>query len=156
MKPLDLSVQGLAHIGDAVFELMIRTWLCTSGTSTAKVDADHTKFTRLMLQNNVVAASNYTVAAGSTIITLNEAYLRTFANGTYTFRAEFSDNTYANIPLIVSTTFGHVPQTGIADITGTVAVMWISILMTVSLSLYLYIHIKTRRKFTESISHHGR
>jgi len=29
-------VQGLAHIGDAVFELMIRTWLCTTGTSTAK------------------------------------------------------------------------------------------------------------------------
>ena len=27
---------GLAHIGDAVFELMIRTWLCTSGTMTAK------------------------------------------------------------------------------------------------------------------------
>jgi len=29
-------VQGLAHIGDAVFELMVRTWLCTSGTSKAK------------------------------------------------------------------------------------------------------------------------
>ena len=35
-KPHELSVQGLAHIGDAVFELMIRTWLCTTGTSTAK------------------------------------------------------------------------------------------------------------------------
>ena len=31
-----MSVLGLAHIGDAVFELMIRTWLCTNGTSTAK------------------------------------------------------------------------------------------------------------------------
>ena len=29
-------MQGLAHVGDAVFELMIRTWLCVSGTSTAK------------------------------------------------------------------------------------------------------------------------
>ena len=27
---------GLAHIGDAVFELMVRTWLCTRGTATAK------------------------------------------------------------------------------------------------------------------------
>ena len=32
----EISVQGLAHVGDAVFELMTRTWLCTTGTSTAK------------------------------------------------------------------------------------------------------------------------
>jgi len=31
-----ISVLGLAHVGDAVFELMVRTWLCTQGTSTAK------------------------------------------------------------------------------------------------------------------------
>ena len=31
-----VSVLGLAHVGDAVYELMVRTWLCTSGTSTAK------------------------------------------------------------------------------------------------------------------------
>ena len=32
----DISIQGLAHVGDAVFELMVRTWLCTTGTSTAR------------------------------------------------------------------------------------------------------------------------
>ena len=32
----EISVQGLAHVGDAVFELMVRTWLCSNGTSTAK------------------------------------------------------------------------------------------------------------------------
>jgi len=32
----NISTLGLAHVGDAVFELMVRTWLCTSGTSTAK------------------------------------------------------------------------------------------------------------------------
>jgi len=31
-----VSVLGLAHVGDAVFELMVRTWLCTQGASTAK------------------------------------------------------------------------------------------------------------------------
>ncbi|MCL2151371.1 MAG: ribonuclease III [Oscillospiraceae bacterium] len=31
-----ISVLGLAHVGDAVFELMVRTWLCQQGTSTAK------------------------------------------------------------------------------------------------------------------------
>ena len=32
-----ISVLGLAHVGDAVFELMVRTWLCTHGASTAKL-----------------------------------------------------------------------------------------------------------------------
>jgi len=31
-----ISVLALAHIGDAVFELMVRTWLCMQGASTAK------------------------------------------------------------------------------------------------------------------------
>ena len=32
----EISVLGLAHIGDAVFELMVRTWLCTQGALNAK------------------------------------------------------------------------------------------------------------------------
>jgi len=32
----DISVQGLAHVGDAVYELMVRTWLCETGASSAK------------------------------------------------------------------------------------------------------------------------
>jgi len=32
----DISALGLAHVGDAVYELMVRTWLCTTGSSTAK------------------------------------------------------------------------------------------------------------------------
>lgn len=32
----NISVLGLAHVGDAVFELMVRTWLCTHGAMTAK------------------------------------------------------------------------------------------------------------------------
>ena len=36
-KELDtISTLGLAHIGDAVFELLVRTWLCTHGTLSAK------------------------------------------------------------------------------------------------------------------------
>ena len=31
-----MSNLGLAHIGDAVFELLVRTWLCTSGKHTAR------------------------------------------------------------------------------------------------------------------------
>ena len=35
-KLQDMSVLGLAHVGDAVYELMIRTWLCSLGGVTAK------------------------------------------------------------------------------------------------------------------------
>ena len=33
---LEISSIGLAHMGDAVFELMVRSWLCLSGKATAK------------------------------------------------------------------------------------------------------------------------
>jgi ribonuclease III family protein len=32
----NISALGLAHLGDAVYELMIRSWLCQSGKATAK------------------------------------------------------------------------------------------------------------------------
>lgn len=31
-----ISTLGLAHCGDAVFELLVRSWLCTSGYATTK------------------------------------------------------------------------------------------------------------------------
>jgi len=31
-----ISNLGLAHLGDAVYELLVRTWLCTKGAATAK------------------------------------------------------------------------------------------------------------------------
>lgn len=33
---LNLSSLGLAHLGDSVFEVMIRSWLCLSGKAKAK------------------------------------------------------------------------------------------------------------------------
>lgn len=31
-----ISMLGLAHLGDAVFELMVRSWLCENGGATSK------------------------------------------------------------------------------------------------------------------------
>lgn len=31
-----ISVLGLAHIGDAVYELLVRTWLCAHGKTTSR------------------------------------------------------------------------------------------------------------------------
>lgn len=33
---LEISSIGLAHMGDAVFELLVRTWLCAHGGATGK------------------------------------------------------------------------------------------------------------------------
>ena len=33
---LSISSIGLAHVGDAVFELLVRTWLCAHGKATGK------------------------------------------------------------------------------------------------------------------------
>lgn len=35
-KIMEISSLGLAHLGDGVYELLVRTWLCLSGKSTSK------------------------------------------------------------------------------------------------------------------------
>jgi len=137
------TIPVLSHFG---------TW-SGSGTATARIDGDHTKFVRLLLHGNVVATTNYTTAAGSTIVTLNESYLRSFANGTYNFRAEFTEG-FSNLTLIVSHNFGNVPQTGISDMTGTIITMWLSIAMTAVLGFCLYTYIKANRKHRKFGSDH--
>ena len=32
----EISTLGLAHIGDAVYEILVRTWLCVHGKATGK------------------------------------------------------------------------------------------------------------------------
>jgi hypothetical protein len=63
----------------------------TGGNRTAKIDAEHTKFVRLIYKGSVVDPNNYSITEGSTIITLKESHLKTLANGTHWFIAEFSD-----------------------------------------------------------------
>ena len=52
--------------------------------------------------------------------------------------------------------FGNVPQTGIMDITWTAVTMWLSILLTVVMIVYLYIHLKSKRKSEKPVSHHDK
>ncbi|MDR2571966.1 MAG: hypothetical protein LBD23_16940 [Oscillospiraceae bacterium] len=42
--------------------------------------------------------------------------------------------------------FGDVPKTGVPSITGTIAIMWLSIVITACLSTCLYYYIRTKRK----------
>jgi hypothetical protein len=84
-----------------------------AGAVTVKVDADRVRFVRLLLSGNEVDPANYSVSEGSTVITFKESYLRTFENGTYTFRVEFTDG-YADVTFVVKQgeTGGGILRTG--------------------------------------------
>jgi len=62
-----------------------------AGHAEARIDAPIEKFVRLWLGDSIIDERHYTVREGSTIITFNEAYLLTLANGTYEYVAEYTD-----------------------------------------------------------------
>lgn len=108
-----------------------------SGDVTARIDADATKFVRLLYNGQVVDQENYTVESGSTIITLKESYLKTLGNGTHNFVAEFTDGTAA-LTLNINTQSGtdapvNSPATGDSNnsllwiLTGIVSLAGVSI-----------------------------
>lgn len=68
-----MSVLGLAHIGDAVFELMVRTWLCMRGVSTSKRLHNETV--------SFVSARSQAEAAARILPELNEEELAVFKRG---------------------------------------------------------------------------
>jgi len=72
-SPNEISIQGLAHLGDAVFELMVRTRLCVTGTSKAK--NLHTKAVSL------VSAKAQAAAAGKMLSVLNDEETAVFKRG---------------------------------------------------------------------------
>jgi len=96
------------------------------GTSSALIDQTYGgAFVNLWHQGSIVDPSNYTVSTDATTlamtITLSEAYLKTFANGSYTFVAEFADGETGPISLLVKV---GVPPTGDATaVVGFVSVM---------------------------------
>jgi hypothetical protein len=102
------------------------TWT-GSGDAVAKIDAPYEDFVWLMLNGKEVDPTNYTVSAGSTVITFHKSYLDTLANGEYTFTAVFTNST-ADIPVKVSTRAsgggaGTLPATGDAASLGLMALV---------------------------------
>ncbi|MDR2109653.1 MAG: FIVAR domain-containing protein, partial [Coriobacteriales bacterium] len=92
-----------------------------SGSDSVRIDAEATRFVRLRLglQGDEVSAENYTVKSGSTILTLHEEYLKTFAPGSYDFYAEFSDGSAGPLSITVldsgagaGSSSGSTPATG--------------------------------------------
>jgi hypothetical protein len=95
-----VRVAGVGSTDQTVYRVVAHFGRWTgSGQATATIDADHTKFSHLSLRGATIDASAYTVTAGSTVITLKEAYLKTLPNGEHTFVAHFSDGNSEGITL---------------------------------------------------------
>jgi hypothetical protein len=100
------------------------TWSGTGDSRLGIIDGPYGNFLQLKLNGVIVSPANYSVVSGSTIITLHEAYLKTLANGSYTFTAEFS-NGHADLNLFVDVASNpnnpsKIPATG--DRTGLLAI----------------------------------
>jgi hypothetical protein len=76
-----------------------------SGTISARIDHDPSDFVRLIYDKTgaEVSLANYTISQGSTIITLTEAYAKSFAPGTYYFTAEYAQGQSVPIKLVIPT-----------------------------------------------------
>ncbi len=79
-----------------------------SGSRTATIDAPHSQFLSLSLNGTPLDKAHYSTQSGSTLITLNEAYLKTLPNGQYTLHAAFTDGS-AELPLTVAVPASSTP-----------------------------------------------
>lgn len=128
-----------------------------SGDRTARIDADHLRFSRLLCDGILVNPSDYSIASGSTIITLSERYLKTLGNGTHWFVAEFTDGKSEGIRLDVNwqrqQNAGNVssaPQTGDS---GNPAAWWIALwISALGLVCMLVMFVDRRPKQGERLS----
>ena len=90
----EISSVGLAHMGDAVFEILVRTWLCAHGKATGK--GMHRAAIR------IVCAESQAEKAERILPELTEAELAVFKRGRnaqthaapgHTTRAQYSEAT---------------------------------------------------------------
>ena len=80
------------------------TWNKGAATGlTVTSNGDFAKFTGVKVDGVEVAAENYTAVSGSTVVTLNAAYLETLAEGTHTLTFVYTDGE-------ISTEFTIAPQ----------------------------------------------
>ena len=107
------------------------TWT-GKGEASFRLDANKEDFLELYegdkKNGKKIDKANYTVTAGSTIITLKEDYVKTLGNGTYLYTAEFKDGDAA-LKLVVDTdgTKSIVPKTSDANRTAGIVVLLVSL-----------------------------
>jgi LPXTG-motif cell wall-anchored protein len=72
-----------------------------TGTVSTTIDAPVEKFSKVYVDGKLLPSSNYVITSGSTVITLNESYLKILENGTYDVEVEFVSGAKVSVPLTV-------------------------------------------------------
>ena len=67
-----------------------------SGDAVVRINYPLSEFAALKIDGNLVAASEYILANGSTVITLKESYLDTLSVGEHTLSVEYNNNVILN------------------------------------------------------------
>ena len=102
-KAVDVKVDGLDEKDSS--------WTKDSKTEVViTLDSDISTFMGLYIDGKLVAPENYTVKAGSIIITLKPEYLNTLATGDHTVSVAYTNGTVSNVNISVAT--AAVPSTG--------------------------------------------
>lgn len=73
----------------------------SSGEITITVDGDYALFTGVKVNGTLVDPANYTVVAGSTVLTFKNTYLNSLANGTYSVEFVYSDGKTAKTNMVI-------------------------------------------------------
>ena len=115
-----------------------------SGNAIGIVDADYHNFVRLLRGNQEVAATNYTVHPGSTVITLNESYLATLPDGTHTFHAEFTDG-YADLTITVRAAGAAADTTPQGGNTNNILLIAFIVVIVILVALCIYLWVRYRK-----------
>jgi len=105
-----ISALGLAHVGDAVFELMVRTWMCSQGASTAKRLHDGAV--------SMVSAKAQAAAVSRILPILSEEELTVFKRGRNAHANSMPrGSTYEEYHLAtgIEALFGHLYLSGKSD-----------------------------------------
>ena len=102
------------------------------------------KYTVVRIDGCVIAPANYTVTAGSTIITLHNSYLQSLGGGTHTLQVVYSDGATDLATFTVMLPI-HIPATG-----DTGNLFFFSGIMLLSLAGLLVISATLRRKKHQS------
>ncbi len=104
-----------------------------------KVDANIDEFVSIMIDGELVDASDYALVSGSTIITLNGSYVSTLALGQHTVDINFTDGTVSTTLTVVEDAIVEenietaLPNTGDATMTHTyIALLGLSVLAVVA------------------------
>jgi hypothetical protein len=122
-----------------------------AGTRTAIVNANFVGFVRLLMDGVEVPSEHYTVVEGSTVIILNEAYLKTLALGGHTLAAEFISGRLVELNVTIEDGQPNppgAPGTGVLGfiVSGGYLSLGLALLLATTIALAIFKRSAVRRR----------